>query len=67
MNYKKNITPVDFLEQEDEPEESFYSNEDMKKHFDEKYKGWEKDFGILKKIYEQEEFRKSWEDRINPF
>ena len=59
MNYKKNITPVDFLEQEDEPEESFYSNEDMKKHFDEKYKGWEKDFGILKKIYEQEEFRKS--------
>ena len=38
MNYKKNITPVDFLEQEDEPEESFYSNEDMKKYFDEKYK-----------------------------
>ena len=67
MSYKKNITPVDFLEQEDEPEESFYSNEDMKKYFDEKYKGWEKDFGILKNIYEQEEFRKSWEDRINPF
>jgi hypothetical protein len=43
------------------------TDEDLKKYFDEKYKGWEKDFEVLKQIYEQEEFRKSWEDRINPF
>ena len=55
MNDEKNITPYDF------------PDEDMKKHFDEKYKGWEKDFEVLKQIYEQEEFRKNWEDRINPF
>ena len=55
MNDEKNITPYDF------------PDEDLKKHFDEKYKGWEKDFEVLKQIYEQEEFRKNWEDRINPF
>ena len=55
MNDEKNITPYDL------------TDEDLKKHFDEKYKGWEKDFEVLKQIYEQEEFRKNWEDRINPF
>ena len=67
MNDKKNMTPVDFLEQEDEPEESFYSNEDMKKYFDNKYEGWEKHFLVLKQIWCENQGRKTWEERKYPF